>query len=801
MSDLFQDVRVALRGFRQQSGFTATVVITLALGIGATTLVFSVVQGVLLKPMGFDDPERVVMFWGDRTAQEYHHLPITVGDYNDLKTTNIAQVGAAWYGRDIATGEFEPERVQIAWVTEGFLPLLGATLQLGAHLDATDESGAILTHDVWQRRYGSDPNIVGQSIRIGSNSLNVVGVLAPAEATAITGYAGGLEEPEIFRAMPTGWVNGDDRENGWLRVVGRLNDSVTVQQAQLALDGLSEDIRSNYQMKEDVGYRMLVVPVLDDLVSGVKPALLALLASVMFVLVIACANVANLLFARANSRDQEISVRSALGGGRGRIIRQMLTESVVLATMGGAAGIALATAGLETLKTFNPPGIPRLENVGLDPQVLGFSLVSLLASALVFGVLPAIYASKPGLMNVLRDRNSGKTVGTRTSQTLVVAEVALSLMLLVGSGLMIRTFSELLAVTPGYDSENVVTFSIQAPPEFEDGEQAAVFVTSAMEALKAVPGVVDVGAANRMPLAGGLYSGPYATEESEAAGTQPSEADYRMVTAGYLPAMGTRLLAGRMLEPLDGPDVALIDRRMADREWPGEDPLGKRVKIQPTFGDFVWKEVVGVVEHMRHENLREDGLPTVFFNVNPYAWQGMSLKMAVRSTVEPASLVGPIRETVRSISPNAPVDDIKLMRERFALAMASETLVMVLASAFGLIALTLAAVGLYGVIAYSVSRRTRDIGIRMAFGADKSLVVRQIVTQGLNLTAIGIVVGLGGAMITARSISGILFGVSAINPAIYAVVAVSLASVTVLACLIPARRAARIDPAVALRYE
>jgi predicted permease len=537
------------------------------------------------------------------------------------------------------------------------------------------------------------------------------------------------------------------------------------------------------------------------MVGSIRPILLVLLGAVVFVLLIACANVANLLLVRAHGREHELTVRAALGGARKDLLRQILGESVVLALAGGALGIVVAYGGLALLLALDPPNVPRLETVAIDRGVLGFALMASILSAMLAGLWPGLRVRNLNGADVLRTRSGSQGSRQRAGGVLVVVQVALSLVLLAGAGLLLRSFLALNEVRPGYQTEGVLTLAVAPSDRYDSNESVVGFFRELEESVAALPGAAAVGSSVRLPLAGGLLTGPYTTEERLARGDPETEADWRPITPGYHDAMGTRLLAGRGFTPFDGKDVVVIDERMARLAWPDADPVGRRIRTTPFSGDPEWATVIGVVEHMRHDGLAEDGRETIFWPIDNWVGSGMQLYVVVRTSGDPTALVGPVRDVVRGLDRNAPISKVRTMETLASDAMAPVRFSMSLIAIFAAVAVALAGIGLYGVLANLVLQRTNEIGVRLALGATAQSVFALVVRRGIGLTVAGLAFGVAGAVVATQVLRGLLFDVRPTDPATYAGVALLLLVVALVASALPAWRAMRIAPVEALREE
>ncbi len=803
MNLLLQDVRIALRGLRKAPTFTLVAIVTLGLGIGANTAIFSVVHGVLLTPLGFDHPEELVTIWGE--DQNYGQLPIATGDFTDIRemSTTIADFSARYSIPVGLTGdEGESEEVRVQWATANYFTLLGIDPALGRTFEEDEPASVVLSHGLWQRRYGGDETVIGRRIRVGGQPHTVVGVLPAGVNPNVVSLRSRREENDMWRLLPQQWLQNPDRINAWLRIVGRLEPGTTVAQAQEEMSALAVHLAEVAQDNAHVDFRLHVTPMLDDLVTKAKPMLLVLMGAVTFVLLIACFNVANLLLVRGQSRSHEMAVRSALGGGRRQLARQLVVESTILGVLGGAAGVGLAAWGIQVLLALRPTNLPRLEAVALDLPVLGFAFAGSMVAVILFGVVPAIRASRTDLMGALTERGTSRDKGhQRISRALIVSEVALSLVLLVGTGLLLRSFAELRQIRPGFDTDHILTVSVSESGRAENREEAQVFFRNLERELSALPGVEALGFSNRIPLGGGLYGGPWATEAIRARNETEPEGAIRYVSPDYFEAMGTRLLAGRFFKDNEDWEYAIVDEKLAEMAWPGENPIGKRIWTGALGRGGDWSEVVGLVEHQRHGSLSEDYNETVFFPHLNQLFPGTQQYIAIRAGVEPEALVRSVRETLRYIDPEATLARVRSMEELVGNALAPTRFALILIALFAGVAVLLAAVGLYGVISYSVSQRTREIGIRLAFGAERGTILRLVLGQGFVLTAAGVALGIVGAVGLTRVISSMLVGVEPTDPMTFTVVAALLVAIGVLGSYMPARRALRVDPTEALRAE
>jgi putative ABC transport system permease protein len=665
---------------------------------------------------------------------------------------------------------------------------------------------------MWQRQFGGDRGVLGKTLQIDGHPCIVIGILPADFRIYLPAYAGMPTNIDAWRVMPIDFST-TPRDGEFLTVISRLKPEVTLEQAQAEMDALGARFREQFQHHKSMGISIVVNSLHRDVVDHVRPLLITLLAAVGFVLLIACANVANLLLVRAAEREREVAVRSALGGGQGRIIAQMLTESGVLSVAGGLLGLLLAWMGIRVLVAMRPEGLPRLEAVGIDGAVLAFTAGVSLLAAFVFGLAPALKAASPNLANSLKDRGSdaGGVRGNKIRTALVVSEVGLSLVLLIGAGLMLRSFTKLQQVDPGFDSRNVLTLKVPLPMfKYRDPEARVGFFERLVERVEALPGVEAAGGATPLPLGGGdqYWVQPYgrdsATEEEWAA----NKADYRAALPGYFEAMGIGLVSGRELTEADNQkgaqSVVVVDQKLADQTWPDEDPVGKAMQIVRFNFESMKLErapvqVVGVVDHVRSESLTDEGRGAIFYPYRFFPWWPMTL--TVRGAADPIGLVSVIRGEVSTLDADVPIADVRPMGDYVADAMAPTRFTLTLVSVFAVLALVLAAIGLYGVISYSLRQRTQEIGVRVAFGAAERNIVGLVMSHGMLLTLCGMGLGLIVAFVVTRMASSLLFGVTATDPVTFLGIPLLLAAITSVASYLPARRATRIDPVHALRGE
>ena len=812
MGALVQDLRYGWRVLVKSPGPSLIAVLALGLGIGANSAIFSVVDAVLLRPLPYKDPGRLVVVWETKLSKGIQQEYVSAPDYHDwvLQNRVFDQIAAIKTQPAVITGGQLPERVEAAFVAPGAFSLLGVKAARGrTFLAEEDQPGkntvAVLSYGLWQRRFGGDGEILGKSVIVDGKSYLIVGVT-----------------PQDFRLLDTPselWVpytldakeeNANQRGFRTLRVIAHLKSGVTREQAQSEMRSIEDRLAQQYP-DVDIGWSTKVVPLRDQMVGDIGTTLWTLTAAVVFVLLIACVNVANLLLARAGSREKEIALRAAIGAKPSRLARQLLTESVLLGLAGGAVGLLLAAAGVAALQKFGPADLPRMKEIGIDWRVVVFTgLVSIL-TGVIFGLAPVMGSVRADLNSVLKTSGRGTTSGrsrARLRNTLVVAEIASCVVLLTGAGLLIQSFVRLENVSPGFRPDHVLTMQITLPDSRYDGWQVAGFYQRLLDRLQALPGVRYAGIARNLPLSGVDASLNFTVENRPvvASADQP-RAKYRAASADYFTALGIPLLRGRFLERTDGqrtPGVVVINNTLANSMWPNEDPIGKRIKAG--FDDSIWCTIVGIAGDVKHTGLDAKVNPETYYDYQQVPIALMSfvegtMTIVLRTNGAPESLAAPVRNEVRNLDPNLAVFNVKTMDSLVAGSVTQPRFRALLVGAFAAVALILASIGLYGVITYSVTQRTNELGVRMALGAQKSDVLGLILGQGTTMAGIGIGIGLVLSFGLMRVISKLLFDVRAWDPATFVVTAGVILVVAITACLIPALRAMRLDPVVALRYE
>ena len=818
------DLLYTLRGLRKNPAFAATAVLTIGLGLGATAAIFSVVNAVLLRPLPYRDADRIVHVWPDLRNRNVRDFLSPPGDLYDLRQQTTAFGGLAGFstGRVPITGdEGDPELVPSAVITVNFFQVMNARVVRGR--DFVEDDGVpiappppgvaatpvpakvILSHEFWQRRFGGREDLVGGIIRIGNGQGEVVGILEPGFELLLPPDVNHERTPAVFTSMRPNWFAGN-RANVSIRTIGRLKPGVSMGEAQQQVDVVAADLRKRFASKESAGLHFRLERMYDDLVQDVRPAILVLMGAVTFVLLIACANVANLLLVRSAARQRELAVRAALGGSRGRLVRQLLTESLVISGGGVLLGLVIAQAGIDVLRRIGPAALPRLQSVTVDPAVLSFAAAAGVFSAVVFGVIPAIRASRPDLMDVLRagGRTAGLATGRYLRSGVVIAEVALSLVLLIGAGLMLRSFVELTRIRPGFDPNGVMTFQLSNIGQLNTPELRRTFLSNMRDALRALPGVQAVTAVSPMPLDGGGATGArWGTEEALTNPAAFHQGTVHFVLPGYFEAIGGRLIEGRTFTDDDNREdreVIVVDDRLAAMAFPNQSAVGKRILSRVRTDDPVWYEIIGVVAHQRHLSLSGATREAIYF-ADGYMGHFAVNRWAVRSTLDAAAATSAIREAIRKTNPRIIVSEMQPMSAFVDRATAPTQFALFLVGAFAIVAAILAAVGLYGVLATTVRQRTSEIGVRMAFGAHTTSIFRLVLGQGLRLSGIGLVIGLAAAAATTQVMRSMLVGVGPTDPATFATIALLFIVVAAFACWLPARRAARLNPLTALREE
>ena len=820
LADLIRDIRHGLRNLARTPGFALAAVVSLAIGIGANTAIFSVVNALLLRPIPYQNADRLVILWNRSPGLNITEDWFSTAQFFDIKDGHggFDQIAMAIGALVNLTSDGEPERVGAVRVSSALLPMLGVGAAHGRLFTADDDApgrptAALLTHGMWVRRYGSSLDIVGRSITLNGQPVQVVGVLPasfslPREVVPLL-YGG--EITEIFLSLPLNAAAPRTRDREDYNIIGRLKTGVSVGQAQAEMDTITARLRRDHPdvYPPNGGLTFSVVPLLEQAVGTIRLRLYVLLGAVGLVLLVACANVANLLLARALARQKEFALRAALGAGRGRVVRQLLAESTLLALAGGALGVVLAYWGLSGIRALGPRTIPRLAEIAIDGRVLAFTLVVSVGSGLLFGLVPALRISRLDLTTALKQagQGGGRTTwgrGHNTRRLLVIGELALSVLLLVGAGLLIRSFAKLQNVDPGFSPRGVLTFALQLSGRQYNGPQPVLATYRQIwERLDRLPGVRASGGASDLPLTDSPAWTPISIEgRTPPPGEKFINSDMRVVAGRYFDAMEIPLRQGRLFNDQDvagQPGVAVIDERMAHEYWPNQNPVGKRLRRGGVDSNSPWLTVVGVVGRVKHESLDSD--PRIAFYLPHGQAPTRALSLVVRASSDAAQLTGAVKQAIRDVDATLPMYSVRTMEAYLDRSLARHRFSMVLLGVFAAIALMLAAVGTYGVMAYVVGQGTREIGIRIALGASRGRVMGLVLGQGMLLAAAGIVVGLIGAFWLSQFMRTLLFEIGARDPLTFVVVPAVLLAVALVAGYVPARRATAVDPVVALRSE
>ena len=817
MNTLLQDIRYGFRMLRKSPGFTFVALLTLALGIGANTAIFSVVNATLLRPLPYEDPSQIVLVWGTnpRGFGWRGKTGFSAPNYVDYKEQNkvFAEMGAFVGSSGFTlTGTDAAEHIKSGNVTSDFFKVLKVQPILGRSLIPEDEQVGrdhvvVLSHRLWQRRFGADQNIVGQTIQLDAKPYTVVGVLPPGFEFSIPDFFG-QKDVWVPAILPN-----DDRSHNYISVLARLKPGVTLRMAQADLDTITARLTAEYS-HDMPGFGTRLVPLHEQIVGDIRPVLLILFGAVGFVLVISCANVANLQLARASTRQKEIAVRAALGASRVRLARQLLTESMLLAVIGGALGVLIGSWGIKLLTGLQPASLLPVTNITIDFTVLGYSLVLSVITGILFGFAPALQSKPARLSESLKEGGRTSAAGDsggRIRGLLTIFEIALSLVLLIGAGLLIRSFVGLLMVDPGFETKNILTVPMDLPEyAYPETTRQAEFYTEVMERIRALPGVTAVGATSDLPPTKSSHSSSFTIEGRPPLdpGNEASSVQDHLATPQYFRAMGIPLVAGRAFSEADNssaPAVAMINQMFAHRFFPNENPVGQRLKFDSSKTPNPWITIVGVVGDVRGFGLDKQPSSEIYLAYQqPNVWDRSPLPylyLVVHTAGEPNSAAASVLGAVHEFDKNLPLPRAQTMEDILAASIGARRFNMVLLGVFAGLATILSAVGIYGMISYSVAQRTHEIGIRMALGARRVDVIKLVLRNGMILALTGVAIGLAGAFALTRLMTTLLFGIKSTDAVTYVIVSVSLLAVALLACYIPARRAAKVDPLVALRYE
>jgi predicted permease len=823
MSTWSADIRFALRSIANEPGFTLVAVLSLAIGIGANTSIFSVANALLLRPPAYDSPDRLVILWNRSPGLGITRDWFSTAQYFDIKNGHrgFEQVAIAIGGTYNMTGWGDPERVGAIRVSSNLLPMLGARPALGRLLTPDEDSPglpatAVLTDAMWARRFGRDPHIVGKSILINGQNYEIVGVLPhnfslPQEVVPLL-Y--GTDQAEIFVPLPLAPAAASlVRDHEDFNIIGKLKPGVSITQAQAEMDTITAQLRRQFpeNYPPNGGLTFSIVPMLEQVVGNVRRSLWVLLGSVGFVLLIACANVANLMLSRAVARQQEIAVRTALGASRWQIVRQLLTESLMISLCGGALGVLICLLSLKAIHLLGVKTIPRLQAVGIDGRVLLFTLLLSVFSGILFGLAPALRVSRLDLNSTLKDSSRGSAGassvwghGNNFRRLLVVSELALSVVLLIGAGLLIRSFARLQNVSPGFNPQGVLTFDLTMTGQKYDDKQTRLNTYRQLwERLEHSHGGVAAGGVTSLPLSEAYAWTPITIEgRTPLPGEKFLNADERIVSGHYFEAMQIPLRRGRLFNEQDDatkPVAVIVDEYMAEQLWPGQDPIGKRIHIVELESKDPWQTVVGVVGRVKQDSL--DSNPRIAFYLAHTQFPTRALTVAFHGSASSAALLSNSKNELRNLDPELPMYRVRTMEQQVDESLARRRFSMVLLGVFASVALTLATIGIYGVMAYLVNQGTRELGIRIALGASRRNILNLVVRQGMALAFAGVTLGLAAAFLLVRLIQSLLFGVTATDPFTFIGISCLLATITLIACYIPARRASRIDPLISLRCD
>jgi len=821
MQTLVQDLQYAARTLRKTPGFALAATIVLALGIGANTAIFSVVNTVLLKSLPFPNPDTLMDVWHVPPPQQFPGMKafaVSAGNYRDWARENDVFQGIALYtgGSFNLTGHGLPKSLNVTRASANVFSVLQTPPELGRGFTADEDQPGkdnvvVLSHNFWKAQFASDPQIVGKTIELNGTAFTVIGVMPTSFDFPVSTNADSATQ--IY--LPLGLTDAEWAVRGehHFGTVARLKPGVTIQRAQAEMDTISRRLAEAYPV-DNKGWGAIVLPMREDVVGDIRPALLVLLGAVAFVLLIACANIANLVLARVLSRSKEIAIRSALGASRARVLRQLMAETMLLALVGGTLGLLVADAGIKTIVHMVASQLPRAADIGLNGTVLAFTLLISIITGLLAGLLPALRSSRANINDALKqghNRTDADAGHGRTRNVLVISEVALSLMLMIGAGLMIRTLWKLHSVDPGFDPHNVITMEVRVPQgQFPNPEAQIAFFDQALQGARSVPGVQTAGVIDDLPLNPDGSHQPIAIEGRPVVpmAEQP-EVDVRLISPGYVETMHIPLLRGRLLRESDNASsqgAILISESLAKKFWPNEDALGKRLTM--TFAPDKVREVVGILRDVKLNGLNDrDPVPTLYEALNQLSvpalggWRSFGLTLVARTSMAPTNAISGLTEAVHKLNPDIPIQSIATMDQLTSDSLAQQRFNMLLLASFAGLALLLAAIGIYSVLAYSVRRRVREIGIRMALGAQIGDVLRLIVVEGMKPTLIGLGIGLAGALALGHVLSSLLYGVNARDAATFASVSIVLAGVGLLASVIPAYRASRNEPVKTLRDE
>jgi putative ABC transport system permease protein len=810
MDTLLKDIRYGMRMLRKNPGLTFVAVISLALGIGANTAIFSVVNAILLKALPYNDPDRIVLAWGNVPAEGKNRSQVSATDVDDWRNQNTVFEEITTYGsfQPVMIGSGEPERIPAMQVGDGYFKVMKGEPVLGRVFTPEEQEPGkdqviVLSYGLWQQRFGGDPNIVGKTVLLSSRPYTIVGVMPanfrPLPATLVAANA------QYYRPVAEPHDE-EERSSRHLRAIARLKPGVTLEQAQSEMNVIAGRLEQE-NPSDNTGYAVRLTTLTEDTVGDLRPILLLLLGAVAFVLLIACANVGNLLLSRSAARQKETAIRAALGAARTRLIRQFLTESILLSLIGGSFGLLLALWGTSLIESLGSRVTPLLSGITIDYRVLGFTVVISLLTGIIFGLVPALQISKPDLNESLKEggRNSGASSSRAFVRgALVVSEVAMALVLLICAGLLIKSVMRLRDVNPGFNPENMLTMNVNLPGvKYPEPQMWVAFYNQIIERIEALPGVQSAGITSVLPLSDNFDGRGVVVEDRPKPRGEEISADLYIVTPSYLRTMAIPLMRGRPLAEQDTqnqPMAALINETMAEELWPGEDPLGKRIKFPGSERNpQPWRTIVGVVSDVKQYGLDKKEPMQIYL---PEAqFPGSFMTLVVRTSADPKSMIAAIKNEILALDPDQAVYGILTMEQLLAESISLRQFSMMLLIIFASLALTLAAVGIYGVISYSVTQRTHEIGIRMALGASRRDILKLVINNGMTLALAGIAIGVGASLALTRLMASLLYGVSATDVTTFVSITVILLGVALVASFVPARRATKVDPMVALRYE
>lgn len=818
MNQLWQDIRYGVRSLLKHPGFTLVALVTLALGIGANTAIFSVVNTVVLRPLPYAEPDRLMTLW--ETMPGSDHRSVAPGNFVDWRTQNrtFLDMAATFYANFNLTSDGEPERIDGATITSNFMSLLGANAQLGRTFQADDDeyqdrSVVLISEGLWQRRFAADRKVIGRTITIDETPHTIVGVMSPgfqfperSELWVLGRNRGAVPTSLISQVPSNDWVH--ERDAHFIRVIGRLRPGVSLSQAQSDIAAITRRAELDFP-KTNSGLGSNVVPLHTQVVGDVRGVLFILLGAVGFVLLIACTNVANLMLARATQREREIAIRAAVGASRLSLIRQLLTESLLLSIAGGVAGLVVSIWAVDLFVKLSPGDIPRLNEASVDLRLLGFTLLVSLLTGVGFGLLPAFAATRTNLNSTLKEGGAKASHGPQrrgARNILVVTEIALAQVLLVGATLLAISYVRVIHIDPGFNPDRVLTAKIApANKKYPDPQSRSAFYATVLEHLQSLPGVASAGMVMSVPLSGASMNRGFRVEGRPVPKADENVTmDFQIVSPGYFSTLEIPVKQGRGLSAADtetSERVIVINNAMARRYWPNEDPVGQRLMIGESSKDTSWRTIVGVVSDNRHASLSEAPVPTAFISYHQDFESWPRMGFVIKAKGDAAGLAPVVRKELVSIDPAQPLYAVEPMDNLLQASVAQRRFIMLLLGSLSAIAVLLAMVGVYGVISFSVGERTQEIGIRMALGARAVDVLRMVLSQGMRVACVGIVIGLGAAFALTRLLSSLLFEVSPTDLRTFSIVGLLLGVVAFFACYVPARRATKVDPLVALRYE